>query len=287
MKITTSTYDPSKSMTATVFLSEFEKLVEMYNEQQTEDECRLGGMMLKNLLQNAFSKVAYLRDVANREQEMAVRGFPMFTYETYKQLLSSAATIYDETKVSRTRSVNFVDSLDDTEEGTPVQEMSDHELFVNVLKGKTPGSTMNKETWNSIDKNDQAIWDKLGDGTKKKILQYAYDRAQKRVTNAKVNKTSISEEPTDDANDVPADQDNDIPEEEFQIMKTEITDAISKARKEAHPADIRRMLGKPNAQVKFTRIIEEDSDEESNTDDLDALIDQYWESEDEDFPRGD
>jgi hypothetical protein len=70
-------------------------------------------------------------------------------------------------------------------------------------------------------------------------------------------------------------------------MKTEITDAISKARKEAHPADIRRMLGKPNAQVKFTRIIEEDSDEESNTDDLDALIDQYWESEDEDFPRGD
>jgi hypothetical protein len=211
----------------------------------------------------------------------------MFTYETYKQLLSSAATIYDESKVSRTRSVNFLDVLDDTSDDTPIQEMTNQEIMVNVLKGKMPGSSMNKETWNSIDKDDQVTWDKLGDGTKKKILQYAYDRAQKKTPSAKVNQTAICEEQNETTDDTKADQDTGISEDEFQVMKTEITDVISKARKEAHPADIRRVLGKTNTQVKFTRIVEEDSDDESYDDGIDTLIDQYWESEDEDFPRGD
>lgn len=108
-KITTSRYDPSKSMTAVNYISTFERLVETYNDQQQDVDCQIHGMMLKNLLQNAFSQVPYLRDVASREQEMAVRGFGMFDYESYKNLLESAATVYDETKVNRTRSVNFLD----------------------------------------------------------------------------------------------------------------------------------------------------------------------------------
>ena len=294
-KITTSIYDPSKSMTAVHYISNFEKLVEAYNDQQQDPDCMIRGMMLKNLLQNAFSGIPYLRDVAAREQEMAVRGFPMFDYEAYKALLESAATVYDETKVSRSRSVNVVDAHEENADET-------NETSINVMKGKVPGSTMNKETWTSIDKNDQAIWDQLQDATKKKVLQYASDRARKKATTGKVNQTSVVEPTTETSDEANDEQDLNISDDEFKIMKTEINDVIGKARKEAHPADVRRMMGKKNAQVKFTKIVDggsnaqvkftkivdgESDDDSDDSGDLSEILDQYWYSDDEDFHRGD
>ncbi len=70
------------------------------------------------------------------------------------------------------------------------------------------------------------------------------------------------------------------------------TALLEEAKSEAHPADVRRMMGKKTAKVKFTQIVEEDDsladDEGSDLDDVEALIDAYWEDEDhEDFHRGD
>ena len=77
-KITTAVYNPSGSTTAVEFISNFESNVITYNDQQSDPNCQLHGMLLKNLLQNAFAHVAILRDVAAREQEMIVRGLPPF-----------------------------------------------------------------------------------------------------------------------------------------------------------------------------------------------------------------
>ena len=289
-KITTARYDPSKPTTAVDFISGFEKDIETYNDQQQDPTCMIGGMMLKNLLQNAFSQVPYLRDVATREKEMAIRGYSMFDYEEYKTLLESASTVYDETKLSRARtSINFVDTHTEPPEDDQDTDEMNPEFSVNVTKGKIPGSSMNKETWNSIEKDDQAIWDQLQDSTKKKILQYACDRAQKKPTTGRINHTSISEDHAEDNTDAEDNQDHHISEEEFTIMKTEIDDVINKARKEAHPADVRRMMGKKKtAQVKFTTILEDDDEETSYEDDeLDYLLNQYWDDDEEDFHRGD
>jgi hypothetical protein len=284
-KITTARYNHMKSMPATVYISEFEKLVEQYNDQQQDSSCRIGGMMLKNLLQNAFSGVPFLRDVANREQEMAVRGFTMLGYHDYKYLLENAAAIYDE-KFAQNRSVNLHDTLYEHD-----IDDDDRELSINVMKGKLVGSSMNKETWNSIGKENQTVWDQLDDRAKKTILQYAYERAQKKANVAKVNQTVVHEESKDETLDVDDGevQATEISDEEFQIMNTEIND-VMKARKEAHPGDVRRMMGKKKAQVKFTKILEDELSESEipsyEEDNLNDLVNQYW-KDDEDFQRGD
>ena len=63
-KITTAIFNPSGSSTAVKFISNFERNVITYNDQQSDPNCELQGMLLKNLLQNAFAHVAILRDVA-------------------------------------------------------------------------------------------------------------------------------------------------------------------------------------------------------------------------------
>ena len=64
-----------------------------------------------------------------------------------------------------------------------------------------PGASMNKETWGSLSPEGQATWDALGDGDKKKILQYAHKRAaqgtrdaNQHVTEAHTDAEEIMEE---------------------------------------------------------------------------------------------
>ena len=200
---------------------------------------------------------------------------------------------YDESKVA-SRSVNHHTIVSDDEES----EVEQSEFSIHVTKGKMPGSSMNKETWNSLDKEEQAIWDKLKDSSKRKILQYAKDRAGKKEKEVKINMVEVtdnelppsSEEPDDSQDNQEKTEDS---EETFQIRKAAIIKSVlEEVKSEAHPGDVRRMMGKKTAKVKFTRILEdEDSveeDDEANLDAVEALIEDYWEDEDqEDFHRGD
>jgi hypothetical protein len=72
-------------------------------------------------------------------------------------------------------------------------------------------------------------------------------------------------------------------------MNTEIKDVIKQARKEAHPGDTRRLMGKKKtAQVKFATIVEKGDDSSYDSEALDALIEEYWDDTDAtDFHRGD
>jgi hypothetical protein len=260
---------------------------------QIHPSCELQGMLLKNLLQNAFAHVAILRDVTAREQEMIVRGHPPFSYEAYKTVLESTAAVYDESKVTRRNDVHNVGILDveefpDTQDDLRISEEL-QESEIHMTRTKLPGASMNKETWNALGKKEQDIWDQLQDATKKKILQYAVERAQKKSSTASVNQVSTSDTQTDDGTGSSGvDSEAFVSDEDFRIMNTEIKDVIKQARKEAHPGDARRLMGKKTAQVKFATIVEADDDSSCDSEALDALIGEYWDDTDAtDFHRGD
>jgi 1,2-phenylacetyl-CoA epoxidase PaaB subunit len=113
---------------------------------------------------------------------------------------------------------------------------------------------MNKETWNSLDKEEQALWDKLKDTTKRKILQYAKDRATKKEKGAKVNVVTLEDEEASSSSEEPDtpnknQEKSDGGEETLQVMKTAIIKSIlEEAKAEAHPGDVRRMMGKKNCE---------------------------------------
>ena len=171
---------------------------------------------------------------------------------------------------------------------TLVEEMT--EYFVNMAKKRSPGATMNKETWQNISEEGKSIWDKLNNGDKQKILQYAMKRAAAKET-ITVNQAVIqsSDDETEEFEDArPPPDTEDVPD----TTEIEINQAVSKARKEAHPGDVRRVLSGPakkraTTQVKFAQWITKDDDEGGGSDDgADQLIeDEYdWEpGNDQDF----
>ena len=66
-----------------LFIAEFETLVEQYNEQGSEPGMVLTGPMMKSLLQTSLSGVSMLRAVSDRESDRIVQGGSSFTYEEY------------------------------------------------------------------------------------------------------------------------------------------------------------------------------------------------------------
>jgi hypothetical protein len=93
---------------------------------------------------------------------------------------------------------------------------------------------MNKATWESLSKEGRTVWDTLSDGDKKKILQYAIDRADKPVIQTNQHGTS-----TPDGTETPPPN-----ESTTHVPPTaKINNLVTNARQEAHPGDARRMMG--------------------------------------------
>jgi hypothetical protein len=97
-EIITSKYNPSTMMSAIDYITEFETFIVTYNSQQCDEQCKFQGMMLWNLLQNAFSGVPCLCNIVMHKQEMVVKGISKASYKDNKRLLISAATVYNETR---------------------------------------------------------------------------------------------------------------------------------------------------------------------------------------------
>jgi uncharacterized protein (UPF0128 family) len=281
-QISNQRYDP-KTGSALEFITKFEEMIEAHNMQQTEPEMVLTGAMKKSFLQSSLANVMMLRAVTDRENDMIVRGGSAFTYDEYLQAAKASAALYDQ-KSSGQRSVN-VNKVDSSKEVDSFMHEAT-EYFVNMTKKRAPGATMNKETWQTISEDGKTIWDKLTSSDKQKILQYAMKRAAAKET-VSVNQTMIQE----------LDQVFSQTEEEAlaptletdEVLEAEVNQAISKARSEAHPGDIRRVLsGKPQkkavTQVKFAQWIDEDPYADTGDEDqeIDHLLDEYdWDPDDE------
>jgi hypothetical protein len=285
-QISNQRYDP-KTGSALAFITKFEEVIEAHNMQQVEPEMILTGAMKKSFLQSSLANVMMLRAVTDRENDMIVRGGKAFTYDEYLQAAKASAALYDQkSSGQRMTSVNKTETS--TAESTIVDEIT--EYFVNMTKKRAPGATMNKETWQAISEDGKAIWDKLTNSDKQKILQYAMKRAAAKEP-VSVNQTMIQE-----VDQVFASTEEESPTgipDTNEALEAEINQAISKARSEAHPGDVRRVLsGKPKknsvTQVKFAQWSDGEYDPNIQEQEIDYLLDEYdWdpdeESGDQDF----
>ena len=153
---------------------------------------------------------------------------------------------------------------------------------------------MNKEAWQLISEEGKAVWDKLSNGDKQKILQYAMKQASAKepvlVNQATSQNSEILDE--EDPMEEPAENDPDTTEP----TDVEINKIVSKARQEAHPGDVQQVLSgtpkkKQTAQVKFAQWTDDTEwyDTSEGEGDLDELLGSYdWEpDDDQDFHYGD
>jgi hypothetical protein len=228
-KMTTLRYDGRSSKTAITFITEFEAMIDRYNEQQTDPQMiLLTTLFQKTLLQNAVADISMLLDVSNQDKQAMARGAPSLNWHEYLHLIKSAASMYDRRKLGRPSrgSVNQLDVVSDRKDNNIATEIT--EYFVNEMRRRMPGSSMNKATWESLYKEGRTVWDTLSDGDKKKILQYAVDRAENPVIQANQHETSAP-----DGTETPA------PDESTDRVPTtaEINNLVTNARQEAHPGD--------------------------------------------------
>jgi hypothetical protein len=202
-------------------------------------------------------------------------------------VLKASATLFDENMMGK-RSVNMADFEypDDGLEDRGIDEEI-NEFLINAMRRRTPGASMNKETWDSLSDEGKATWDKLEESDKRKVLQYAMNRAKKESIDANV--TEVQDEDTVEEND-----DEDGPGE---VTEAEINKAITQAqaRKDAHPGDARRLMSgkgktrsKGQAQIKNVNfLVPKDEDEGYDVTELEHALERYWnppsDLENEDF----
>ena len=138
---------------------------------------------------------------------------------------------------------------------------------------------MDKITWKKLSPDAQKTWDTMPDAAKHIILQHAADRAAKAKdgTQMQVNQHETMSPAQDDVEAPDAPQDT--PEDTIADVTAEINAVISSGVEDAHPGDLRRMMGakkksKPRLTVKFATFDAPDGDS-LRSEDLDALLDGY------------
>jgi hypothetical protein len=157
----------------------------------------LNDELKKTLLQAGVSNVVILRAVGDREQDSVIPGGGPLTYAQYLTVLKNQATLYDE-QFSGRRSANAHDlSINVTDSQDPSDSDITHEInefLVNAMQRRTPGASMNKETWESLSPEGKATWDKMDANDKRLVPQYAKQRADKATTSINTHETSAPED---------------------------------------------------------------------------------------------
>jgi hypothetical protein len=210
-----------------------------------------------------------LRAVSDQEQDSVIRGGGPLTYVQYLTVLKNQATLYNE-QFSGRRSANAHDlSINVTDGQEPSDSDITHEInefLVNAMQRRAPGASMNKETWEFLSPDGKATWDKMDASDKRLVLQYAKQRADKATTSINTHETSVPEDTAEPASEVVT-----------EVSAAEVHNAVTKAHKESHPGDARRVMGnsngtKKNAQVNHVAFSHLSIDDPH----LDDVIAQYW-----------
>ena len=120
-----------------------------------------------------------LAAVQDRELfETAQGGTPLDSTQCVALLKSAALTVDIKQSCMRQGNVHEQssnDSTSDAAEDTHSDDTDDAlaELEACVSRQRIPGSSMNKETWQSLDKATHLVWDMISLDDKAKILNYA------------------------------------------------------------------------------------------------------------------
>lgn len=245
------------------FIIAFDTMMDEYNKSQPSRELQINSHQKRQYLQNAVAGVKGLQDVLDRESDRITMGELPFTYEQYLATLKSVSTRLDDKRSKEGR--RFANWHDiGTEGGIPgleanVAETERMEYLINEARRFKDASDyaaqMNRDTWKSLKPETQEAWDKFPKEEKIKLLTYSKDRHDRRNAKANLSDTSPSMEinnhdvkEQESADETPS-KDNDNEDSGGMKVNTsmwKIQNAEQKARSEAHPGDIRRMMGSPS-----------------------------------------
>ena len=251
----TSSYNKS----ITEFLTDLQNKIISYNQQQPVLSAKIGDDNIRQYIECAVAPCKPLRDVGIREMERIIEGVSEgYNIEQYIGMLYSAAAIIDESRTERINrraslheiNKHYFDHVDDGPTETSLQvRKTDVEMnttdsdddgdvikeflaFKASMKTKHPtGSRMDRDTWRSLNKDTQKVWDTISDKDKAKILTFATKKPEKTKT-VDFNIHELGEEGSDATND-------EVGASELQVN---VTDTISDAKSEAHPGDPRAMM---------------------------------------------
>ena len=259
----------------TDYLSWYVRTVQRYNSMMLDPASKLTPEMVSQMLDRAIQQCRPLVAVKDRELMDMARGMPPLAFEQRLSLLYAAAATLDRQNGYRPvngtrerptgrRRANMHDLTDHDDQSVDSQGSNDgssHEYA--AFMARFPGSSMNKDTWNSLTSDAQTKWDSLDSKDKAKILNYASERAEKassktisaNVANSSTS-TDLSANVTDSSTssaEPPQDTDPSSPDSTASgpDRQANVTSA-SKAKSSAHPGDIRRVLGGPPPKTKST-----------------------------------
>ena len=271
----------------------FENRVINYNEQQPVAATRINNIMCRQYLEASVSTCKPLREVSQREMERMAEGTSQgYTYDQYVIALKSAAALADEGRsIKASRGVNIVeinkayfDTEDDTSPMTAevnhTELNQDHDTdpvstdeeddssalmaYKSNIK-RQPGSTMNKETWNSLSSDTQTKWDSIQGGDKTKILRYSAQRADNRAK-TQANVTDISD-PSEESKD------------DEGVIEVNSGSVVSKAKDDAHPGDPRKVMSTTTSNKKVSANTARFLFDGEDSNKVDRLLDAYWDNE--------
>jgi len=234
-KIINIRYD-GRSKSAVDLVVGLDQMYDQYNEQQLDPAMRVNDMMMKTFMRTAVAEVSMLLDVNNQEKQAIARGAPVFGYRQYFDLLKSAAAQYDRRRAS-CRTANIAEL-----ESSAAMTESLVDYFVNKVSRRTPGSTMDKACWDSLEPETHTVLDMLPDHEKAKIIQDSAGRLEQAKAKAKAaisaNHTEVVSDSLTEMTEALGEGTESDPISEAPAF-AEINAAVAKARSEAHPGDTR------------------------------------------------
>jgi hypothetical protein len=233
---------------------------------------RLSENTQRVLLQNAVLRLDTLRQVQITSDLQSTTGGIALTFAQYKSLLINAATGYDKqqdkpgTNGKSRRSVFSTETLfNDYDVGDDIYDnrMPDFDYDVDAAPAELLAYAMNRRErpqfksgsrmpiarWKALSEEAKAIWDKMGDDDKAKIL--APSEQRRSASQPPASKYSVNtHDVTSTSGDPPQDSDD--------VLIAMVTKHSNLARPPSHPGNVRSVLSQPaksaNVQVKEDEI---------------------------------
>jgi hypothetical protein len=258
------------------FVVTLDQMFELYNNQQSNVHLHINESMKRTYMQNALMGIRAFQEVTDRETDRMIMGGTPFNYNEYMTAVKSVASKIDVTRKSKnSRDVNL-HLLDD--EGIEDIDLSSREYDINEVKRKfrNPSdyaSQMNKETWTSLSKETQEIWDNISKEDKAKLLNYGMKRAE-RATKTNVHELEDKKDITVNTHEITPPEE-DLGSEESKDSTGDngsinVNNVLTGIRSEAHAGDPRRMMGtsqpavKKSLEARMARLYRNYEDDESS-----------------------
>ena len=234
------------------YISWFVRLVNQYNDTVTDADQRLSRGMIRTMLERNVLHCKPLAAVRTHELYEVARGRQPINLEQYVALLKSAAALADTQMAAGSRGTSRRANVHDT--STPDDGLfSDDDEAVAELDAymmqRNPAASMDRSTWQSLDKATHTAWDQISPADKAKILSYAEERAARRGNkdaSKPARRANVAE--TTDVQDSDAEEEDTTVDANLEANKTETSSTaqqINAAKGSAHPGDMRRFLGQP------------------------------------------